>query len=665
MIRYHKWTDESQEIRLSRPVHVGLTVIVFNLNHVKNYLCRFNNVLVFIIASLILIVAKRLIGGQTTTRVVDRPDEVAEVELRRRLRSILFTYRLKRTRVSGRRRYFWVDTVSPISYAPWKRRQKLQYSLMMRARHGRIERMENQIEPLVLNEYEEVEVGQASNELEKPDFDTLITQFCQQTDFIALHKLTTIFPESPKIQRDYEKIEKGWKNLWPISSASSSCFLSSQDSSFLHPGCIFFSRTTREDTPIVIDTGASTSVSPYREDFVTFTESRSTVTGIGSKGVVEGHGSVRWSIYDSNGNETVIETAAIYMPAATVRLYSPQAHFRKHQKGSMFVDCRGIKLLFPHDKKTFSFPFHEPSVLPLMLDVAARREHHSLYLGRETLEPHCYSLSEILAARASGPVHDVDLIGANEFDGEGILSSIVDERNINLTGPQHELLAWHYRWGHASMWSIRKLIRPKDYDAKAHSDEISGVPWTMMPRPTRTKSPACPWYSRISKGRAIAIFLSALVVASRRHPERRSERLQLRALRMDLSRSIIYAPAIVSRWTKSSVHREGEQYDRRKVLSRVALSSWIMLLDMYALSPNRQLQPPRRWWENMPSNGRLTVLAFVSVPIFRIMVYLRPVPSATTFVAMDKQFISVAPELNIRMVWLRTTLKLLVGWQDR
>ncbi len=46
---------------------------------------------------------------------------------------------------------------------------------------------------------------------------------------------------------------------------------------------------------------------------------------------------------------------------------------------------------------------------------------------------------------------------------EEILHQVADERNMNLTGPQHELLAWHYRWGHVSMNTIQQLIRPKNF----------------------------------------------------------------------------------------------------------------------------------------------------------------------------------------------------------
>ena len=125
------------------------------------------------------------------------------------------------------------------------------------------------------------------------DFETKVKSFCETTDFLSLHRVTTMFPESTALRKNYEKICEGWRALAPISSAVNRCWLSANDPSFMHPGCVFFSKVSQQDTPIVIDTGASSSVSPFKEDFVSFKESHSTVIGIGARAAVEDHGTVR------------------------------------------------------------------------------------------------------------------------------------------------------------------------------------------------------------------------------------------------------------------------------------------------------------------------------------------------------------------------------------
>ncbi len=42
-----------------------------------------------------------------------------------------------------------------------------------------------------------------------------------------------------------------------------------------------------------------------------------------------------------------------------------------------------------------------------------------------------------------------------------VMCSVLDEQNSNLTNAQKELQTWHFRWGHVSMTTIQRLIKPK------------------------------------------------------------------------------------------------------------------------------------------------------------------------------------------------------------
>ena len=94
-----------------------------------------------------------------------------------------------------------------------------------------------------------------------------------------------------------------------------------------YPGqsSIFLGSFNAMNIPIVLDSGASKSLSPCKEDFVTFTETSISISGIGSNADVKGTGLVRWKIYDQKNQIHIIETEAFYVPAAGIRLYSPQA----------------------------------------------------------------------------------------------------------------------------------------------------------------------------------------------------------------------------------------------------------------------------------------------------------------------------------------------------
>ena len=86
-----------------------------------------------------------------------------------------------------------------------------------------------------------------------------------------------------------------------------------------------FYNMTSDGVPIVIDSGASTSVTPFREDFVDhiIRLDNQKVDGITEEAVIEGVGPVEWTAFDDFGNKGVIRTICFYMPKAKIRLFSP------------------------------------------------------------------------------------------------------------------------------------------------------------------------------------------------------------------------------------------------------------------------------------------------------------------------------------------------------
>ena len=98
--------------------------------------------------------------------------------------------------------------------------------------------------------------------------------------------------------------------------------------------------TTSDDTlPIVIDSGASISVTPCKTDFSGQAQrlENQHVDGITETATIEGIGIVKWSLHDDFGNTREVETLAYYMPQAKIRLLSPQ-HYFQYSK-SKFGSC--------------------------------------------------------------------------------------------------------------------------------------------------------------------------------------------------------------------------------------------------------------------------------------------------------------------------------------
>jgi hypothetical protein len=101
---------------------------------------------------------------------------------------------------------------------------------------------------------------------------------------------------------------------------------------FTRKRSVYFSNRP-DDLPIVIDSGATLSLTPNRSDFIGELRPApmAELNGLSSTTAVEGFGTVEWTIRDLFGTMRTICTQAYYVPQATIRLFSPQAYFVKRQ----------------------------------------------------------------------------------------------------------------------------------------------------------------------------------------------------------------------------------------------------------------------------------------------------------------------------------------------
>ena len=100
-----------------------------------------------------------------------------------------------------------------------------------------------------------------------------------------------------------------------------------------YKGAYLLGNLRRTDVPIVIDTGASFSLTPFMENFVSPLEPADTdsMSGLADSVKVHGMGWVEWSIRDTFGQVALNKTKAYYVPSAEIRLMSPQSYFRLRQ----------------------------------------------------------------------------------------------------------------------------------------------------------------------------------------------------------------------------------------------------------------------------------------------------------------------------------------------
>jgi hypothetical protein len=188
------------------------------------------------------------------------------------------------------------------------------------------------------------------------------------------------------------------------------------------------------ELPIVIDSGASVSVTPHIRDFRGQLQKCPTksLDGLSSKTEVLGIGKVTWEVQDFYGVKRTITTMAYYVPTVNIRLFSPKVYFEKQNGGSYHME-RGITRLTLGGGTPLTFPYQPGSKLPMMLT----------------------------SNHFNNPTTKVGLT----FEDTNILANLTmaDEVNQNITAAKKELLLWHWKLGHADMQRVKMMIRtPQD-----------------------------------------------------------------------------------------------------------------------------------------------------------------------------------------------------------
>ena len=91
----------------------------------------------------------------------------------------------------------------------------------------------------------------------------------------------------------------------------------------------------QNELPIVIDTGASVSLTPNEKDFIGKIRpcGIKQLNGLSDTTEVIGEGVVAWTVRDALGTTRVIQTKAYYVPATTIRLFSHKCISRRKWEG--------------------------------------------------------------------------------------------------------------------------------------------------------------------------------------------------------------------------------------------------------------------------------------------------------------------------------------------
>jgi hypothetical protein len=182
--------------------------------------------------------------------------------------------------------------------------------------------------------------------------------------------------------------------------------------------------------PIVIDSGATMSLTPVLSDFITPLQvpEHANIRQVNGLIKIEGVGQVRWHMRDLFGSTVTVETTAYYIPCADVRLFSPQVYLQDNPGGEYIMQYNRT-ILQTNSGETLVVPYHYSNNLPMILPNSHKGQLHSLHMSPQV---------------------------------DDVLMSVGEETNQNLTGSQKELLNWHWRLGHIGFQWLQTLMRPRN-----------------------------------------------------------------------------------------------------------------------------------------------------------------------------------------------------------
>lgn len=193
-----------------------------------------------------------------------------------------------------------------------------------------------------------------------------------------------------------------------------------------------------DSLPIVIDSGASLSLSPNLDDFVETPKpcALSNLHGLSGTTEVLGIGTVEWTVIDLFGVVKTIRCQAYYVPKANIRLFSPQRFFEEQNGGKCEITAERTTITLPNGTGTLKFPYQHSSGLPLMLPAPKDTVVRSFIIHQMDHQ-----------FKEKGTSQDMSSVFLNN----------ADDNNKNLTAAQRQLLLWHQKCGHSDMQRLQRL----------------------------------------------------------------------------------------------------------------------------------------------------------------------------------------------------------------
>jgi hypothetical protein len=244
-----------------------------------------------------------------------------------------------------------------------------------------------------------------------------------------------------------------------------------------------------ESTPLVWDTGASLGLTPFRADFFDYVEVSIPVKDITKTNYVIGIGTVIYKFQNDKEEDVFLPCIAYHLPTADIRLFSPQTYHQMHECHSSINSKQVVMHLKDHN---IVIPIDSgPSNLPMVWDPSVSAEE------QREIGLHFTSKLDFCDLPGMNTVFKVPSLNSTvdkvvQESWEDVWDTLIcpcvgTDENINLSGPQKELLTWHWKLG-VGMQRIQEMMR----EIKAVDD--NGIETILPPviSPKFASTPCCP-----------------------------------------------------------------------------------------------------------------------------------------------------------------------------
>ena len=246
------------------------------------------------------------------------------------------------------------------------------------------------------------------------------------------------------------------------------------------------------EMPLIWDTGASIGLTPFKADFIDYQPLDGvSVKDIARQNKVLGVGTTLWKFVTRSGREVFLPLVCYHVEHATIRLMSPQQYIKQHG-GSAKVLGHTIEHTLP-DGHIIDIPVESSTNLPIVRDVATTKDQQDIIGPKmitmsSTLHDFDTEDSPTILTSPTSVFKTINCLEVSKFQ---CLPCVGSESNQQLSGPQKELLLWHWKLG-INMRHVQELMRDRSFKA-GNDNEITLPPIipTKYPTTKSCKIPMC------------------------------------------------------------------------------------------------------------------------------------------------------------------------------